>query len=198
MENAPKQPTSLVTFSYLTNKINHTINKWITTYRKCIPAFERKHKDYQYRVHFTRTFVMLTHLCTDEHDNDASPLALLRIPSATVNCLPVGETTARSQCGGAQGKLTRAHSPPFHAATISVIAGAVASSPRPIPWVDGLLSRSTLYTQLEGWISPAVSASAVRAYACCVACRFVSVNPSVFSARLFCLRFSKCRGSLMI
>lgn len=44
-------------------------------------------------------------------------------PRATINCLPVGETTARSQHGGAQGKLTRAHSPPFHAATISVIAG---------------------------------------------------------------------------
>lgn len=48
--------------------------------------------------------------------------------NATVNCLLVGETTARSQSGGDEEKLTRVDSPPFHAATISVIAGAVANS----------------------------------------------------------------------
>lgn len=55
-------------------------------------------------------------------------------------CLPLGEKQRHVfvRGGGAQGKFdpSEAHSPPFRAATISVMADSVAGSPdRLIPWV---------------------------------------------------------------
>jgi hypothetical protein len=111
---------------------------WCTC-RKYIPAFEGKHKGGECLRHFYTTIIIqLTHLYgasvwTRAYNTTGTQRSTV--------CLREKQRHVVSY-GGVQGKLTRAHSPPFHAATISVIAGGVASSLRPIPWVDSFLSRS--------------------------------------------------------
>lgn len=91
-KTSPKIITSLVTK-------NNQIKKQITTYRKCIPAFEGKHKGNQYRNTFTRTFVMFNTLASTNMTRE-SALATHTTRDSQLSCLPVGETTARSHCGG--------------------------------------------------------------------------------------------------
>lgn len=106
------------------------------TYRY-IPAFEGKHKESQYLNQFY-TIIASSSTVRKYHLRSIG----IEARRSTVY-FAVGETTARSQpWRGAQEKLTWADSPPFHAATISVIAGDVAGSTRPILWVDVLLSLS--------------------------------------------------------